>query len=521
MHRNSFTALPMILSLTAGLAAEQGKLMLHVSDTDGHPVANLSFSTLGAGGSPQRTDPTGRAILLLTPGTKENSLVQLQIVKSPNGHEFVLVDPWKGRPVQVPSFENNAMNVVMITVAERGASSILRFTKPLEAQIIQANAPKIAGKRALSMSSKEGLEVVSKQYGLSPKEVDETIRTSGKKATSPYDKGLAALYEQNYTEATKQLTTSLQILEQTDKSQSVDAASFLGDSLFAQGRYREAAVAQDRALKLQPDNPSLMNAKALSLYHAGDYIEAEPLYRNALSIREKTLGDGYSDTATSLNNLALLLKAKGDYAGAETLYRHALAIHEKVLGSNNIRTAVSLNNLALILVTKGDYAGAEPLCRRAIAIDEAMLGAYDPATATDLNSLALVLKSEGDYAGAEPVYRRVLQINETALGPNHPNTASSLGNLAIVLVAKGDYAGAEPLYRRAIQIDETVLGTDHPDTAIDYNNLARLLDRKGSYADAEILYRRALSIDEKSLGPDHPTTKMVRNNLALARAKLR
>ncbi len=49
------------------------------------------------------------------------------------------------------------------------------------------------------------------------------------------------------------------------------------------------------------------------------------------------LGQEHPDTATSLNNLAELYKAMGDYAKAEPLYRRALAIREKALGQGASR----------------------------------------------------------------------------------------------------------------------------------------------------------------------------------------
>ena len=64
----------------------------------------------------------------------------------------------------------------------------------------------------------------------------------------------------------------------------------------------------------------------------GDYAKAEPLFKEALEIRQKVLGPEHPDTATSLNNLAALYQAMGDYAKAEPLFKEALEIRQKVLG---------------------------------------------------------------------------------------------------------------------------------------------------------------------------------------------
>ncbi len=43
----------------------------------------------------------------------------------------------------------------------------------------------------------------------------------------------------------------------------------------------------------------------------GKYVEAEPLQRRALDIKERVLGEHHSDTAAALGNLAVLLRALG------------------------------------------------------------------------------------------------------------------------------------------------------------------------------------------------------------------
>ena len=46
---------------------------------------------------------------------------------------------------------------------------------------------------------------------------------------------------------------------------------------------------------------------AVFLANQGKYDDAEPLYKRALTIREKVLGPRHPDVASSLNNLASLL----------------------------------------------------------------------------------------------------------------------------------------------------------------------------------------------------------------------
>ena len=59
------------------------------------------------------------------------------------------------------------------------------------------------------------------------------------------------------------------------------------------------------------ENANALNRQAGGLYNAGKYVDAEPLFRRALAIREKALGENHPDVAQSLNNLAVLYEKKG------------------------------------------------------------------------------------------------------------------------------------------------------------------------------------------------------------------
>lgn len=89
------------------------------------------------------------------------------------------------------------------------------------------------------------------------------------------------------------------------------------------------------------------------------------MYRRALAIRRKVLGNEHPDVAQSLNNLVQLLRAKvglnlDDYAlgfrsiqgnlnEAESLMREAVGISGKVYGKEHPNYALKLNNLGSLL----------------------------------------------------------------------------------------------------------------------------------------------------------------------------
>src|SRR5262249_5662884 len=173
-----------------------------------------------------------------------------------------------------------------------------------------------------------------------------------------------------------------------------------------------------------PDDVSVFVAWPEHLHRAGCYClargaysEALDLLRDALAIREKTLGPEHPETAGNLNDLAVLRMAQGELAGARLLLNRALAIREKVLGPEHPDTAESLISVAFLGLARGAFAAARPLYERALAIREKALGPEHPETAAGLAWLGDLLQDQGDFAGARPLLERALAIREKASGP--------------------------------------------------------------------------------------------------------
>jgi tetratricopeptide (TPR) repeat protein len=482
--------------------AEDHYLIVQATDTQGRPIADIVITATGDSSQPI-TDISGKARIKLASETKPNDEITLLIVRSPEKKDLVLISPWNNR-VRVPPFDNATQHVAEIVLEERGIRRLLESEQALIAlasRLNAATAPKAINEKTTDEQRKAALEEVSKAFGLKPEDVDKAIRVWGERTNDPYERGLAALYEKNYPKATEELTRSLEIREKELKqkqSEVADAARFLGQSLYEQGRYNDAVAAYQKAVALRPDDTAIMNNLGLSLADAGRYAEAEPLYRRALAINEKALGADHPSVATGLNNLAGLHQSQGRYAEAEPLFKRALTIREKALGADHPSVATGLNNLAGLHQSQGRYAEAEPLYRRALAIDERALGADHPGTATDLNNLAGLHYGQGRYAEAEPLYRRALAINEKALGADHPSVAGGLNNLALLYKQQGRYAEAEPLYRRALAIDEKALGAGHPSVATILENYAALLRKIGREIEAAPMEARAKAIRDKN-----------------------
>ncbi|MGO9531441.1 MAG: tetratricopeptide repeat protein [Syntrophobacteraceae bacterium] len=249
------------------------------------------------------------------------------------------------------------------------------------------------------------------------------------------------------------------------------------------------------------------NELAVFLKYAALHAQAEPLYRRALALHEKSLGQDHPEVAINLGNLATLLSETNRFQEAETLTRRALAIDEKILGPEHPSVGRDLNNLAMLLKETNRFAEMEPMFCRALAIDEKNYGSDHPSLAIRLNNLAMLYYNTNRLSRAEPLLRRSLEIGESKLGLDHPDNLGRLNNLSLLLCETGRLKEAEPLLRRAVAVAEKGFGTDHPMVAVLLNSLGQLLQESDRRDEAEPLMRRALEIllkFSRAAGHPHP-----------------
>ncbi len=179
--------------------------------------------------------------------------------------------------------------------------------------------------------------------------------------------------------------------------QSWDDAMQAGDWALQQGEYREAeqifTVAVHKAEKFgrQDRRMAVTLAHLAQTYSAqGKFVEAEPLYLEALKIYQDMYGENHLDVAAMLNNLGVLHRKHGQYADAQRLLTRALAIKEQILGPDHLEVALALSNLAAMHLAQGNWAPGATLLGRSLAVREHHLSPEHPD----------IVKNLDDYAGA-------------------------------------------------------------------------------------------------------------------------
>ncbi|MCW9035485.1 MAG: FxSxx-COOH system tetratricopeptide repeat protein [Rhodospirillales bacterium] len=136
------------------------------------------------------------------------------------------------------------------------------------------------------------------------------------------------------------------------------------------------------------------------------------------------------ETSTLFTNIGFYRWMRADNRGAESLYKTALEVGEKALGEDHPGVAIGLSNLAQLYQDTNRLVKAEPLMERALEVDKKAFGDDHPNVARDLNNLAGLYEATNRLDKAEPLYERAVIIFVASLGEDHPNTQTVINNLA-------------------------------------------------------------------------------------------
>jgi tetratricopeptide (TPR) repeat protein len=160
---------------------------------------------------------------------------------------------------------------------------------------------------------------------------------------------------------------------------------------------------------------------------------------------------------------------------AESLYREALRIGRKDLGNENLLVAQSLYGLATSLDRTG-HLGEAPLLREALAVQRKLSGEENEDVAKSLSQLGVKIGTDPKaQAEGEAMVREALAIRRKLFGETNLNVASSLDNLGLQLANEHKSAEAESAYRQSLAIKESIYGPVHPGLVIDLRNIGSLL----------------------------------------------
>ncbi|PLW81989.1 hypothetical protein CWI75_12930 [Kineobactrum sediminis] len=300
----------------------------------------------------------------------------------------------------------------------------------------------------------------------------------------------------------------------------IDINAALAELYFRTGDYVRAEpvlqqVLAERRQLLGREDPSVAKAIeeiGLNQFDQGNLAKAEARLREALELRWQTLGrEPHPHIAENLNNLALVLMTAGNYEQAEILYREALAMNRQLYGDSHPSVALSLSTLGSMYRNQGNLELARSNYLDALDMQRQLLGTEHPEVARVMNNLAFVYHDEGNLDDAMAMSSAALEIQRKVLGDVHPNVGSSLAVQGRWQMEAGDVPAANDLLQKALDIQLSSLKKDHPDLAITRVDLAEALLLSGRNEEALEQARLGEASLIRALSPDHWITAVARH----------
>ena len=329
--------------------------------------------------------------------------------------------------------------------------------------------------------------------------------------------GMANIYTQtaDYQQAEslyKQAISLLTQLDQQDSAEMADVHAGLAELYFRMGRYSDAEpllleVLQERSKLFGEQSLEVAQAiqqLGMNLFDLGRYDEAEVRLRDSLKRLLKLFGnEPHPALAENIINLASLLYTTGNYSETESLYRQALAMNRKLVGDSHPDVAAAYSNLAFLYHDLGEYEKAENMYRDSLRILRQVYGEQHPQVARAINNLAFLQHDQGKSVEAQQLIDQAVDMAIATLGEKHDDVARYMSTRGRWLAERGQYAQAAEIHRRSLAIKIELLGDDHTDVAVSRFDLADALLGLNQAEEALQLSASSVASLKQALGNEH------------------
>lgn len=256
--------------------------------------------------------------------------------------------------------------------------------------------------------------------------------------------------------------------------------------------YKDALIiGYEQDLGLQGE---LFSNMAETLERLGRFAESVPYYQRAATTAKDFYGKNSFEYAITLASLASIYHETGSYIQAEPLFQQAVELIEVRGDTLHPYYNIILNNFALYYTGTDQLDKALPLALRSLAITAAIQGKKSTAYGTRLENIANIYIKLGQTQLALEYITEALENSRKNLAPNSPDMAISLQNFAKVNKAVGRFDEADRHYQEALTIFRKTLGNDSYRTALTLANLATLRGEQGQFAAAEQYQQEAVSV---------------------------
>jgi len=217
--------------------------------------------------------------------------------------------------------------------------------------------------------------------------------------------------------------------------------------------YHDSALALYREaldIRLRGHGPEHPQVAAAMLHladelHRGDtikYAEAEQLYRDAMVMQRRLLGEDYTDLVHGLGGLASIANKRGRYEEADSYLRESVDLRLRTLGPDNAVVANAYRGYGDQRALVGDWEGALQQYREALPILVRHLGdSPDVAGAHHASARAWIELAQPDSAAFHAT--QAVRIYRETVGPENWRVADCLTTLGRAHMAALRFEAAE------------------------------------------------------------------------------
>jgi tetratricopeptide (TPR) repeat protein len=195
--------------------------------------------------------------------------------------------------------------------------------------------------------------------------------------------------------------------------------------------------------------------------------------------------------AITCDSIAAAYKYKGKYDMAEKLYKAALDLKARVLGEGHLSLAGSYDSLGILCMERGEYKDAESYFRDALTTTEKTLTPDYPEVYARLDRLAKCLIKEKKYSEAEGLYKLALNTFWTKSPSKGGDEARAVFALGMLNMEQGKYGAAAPYFRRSLAMAEKFSGRSSLGLYPHLQNYAYCLYHLGARGECSRLRARA------------------------------
>src|SRR5690606_6293755 len=152
--------------------------------------------------------------------------------------------------------------------------------------------------------------------------------------------------------------------------------------------------------------------------------EGGVLIREAYETLLALYGAANADVTDAQRHLAYWTETAGQYPEAESLYRAALAQDRLLFPPGHERIAGGVVRLGGMLRRTGRFDEAEPLLREGLAAQRKLYGDMHPSVASSVRNLAALRRDQKDFVESEALYLEALALRRALYGERSMDVAN-------------------------------------------------------------------------------------------------